>query len=184
MDLTEKKLASRRVFDGKLLHIDSDTVLLPNGNEATREVIRHCGAVAVVPMLDDGRVVMVRQFRYPYGAVMLEVPAGKLDAGETPEEAAARELLEETGAVAERLIDLGRYYPSVAYTDETITIYLAQGLRFGDTHFDEDEFLEAETIPLDTLVDRVMLNEIPDGKTQVAILKVKRWLDAGARQSI
>lgn len=177
MDLSEKKLASKRVFDGKLLHIDSDTVQLPNGKEATREVIRHCGAVAVVPMLDDGSVVMVRQFRYPYDDVMLEVPAGKLDAGETPLEAAERELSEETGARAECLVDLGKFYPSVAYTDETITIYLAYGLTFETAHTDADEFLETERIPLDTLAEMVMANEIPDGKTQVAILKAKRYLE-------
>ena len=150
-----------------------DTVLLPNGKEAVREVCIHIGAVAIIPMLDDGRVVMERQFRYPHARVFLEIPAGKLDSpDEDVLEAAKRELLEETGAVAEKYTDLGVMIPSPAVLSEKITLFLAEGLNFGDRSLDDDEFLDVELIPLSELYEMVMRGEIEDAKTAIAVLKV------------
>lgn len=171
-DLTEEKVASEEIYRGKVVHLFRDTVRLPNGREATREVVRHNGAVCVVPLTEEGQVLMVRQYRYPFARVLLEVPAGKIDPGEAPEDCAKRELSEETGATAETLTYLGDYYPSVAILDENIRMYLAKGLTFYELHTDDDEFLQLERIPLKTLVSQVLNGEIPDGKTQTAILKV------------
>ena len=172
----ETQLNSEQVYDGVLLKAYRDRILLPNGHESVREYLKHPGAVCLVPLTDANEVLMVRQYRYPFHKMILEVPAGKLDAGEAPEAAARRELSEETGAEAAELIDLGCFYPSVAYTDEIIYTYLARGLRFSDQHLDEDEFLAVERIPLETLCDMVIAGEIADGKTQSAILKAAAWL--------
>ena len=172
MDLTEKKVSSAEVFSGNLLHVFRDEIALPNGKPAVREYIRHVGAACVVPMNEKGEVYMVRQFRYPFGRPLLEVPAGKLDTKEEdPAHAALRELSEETGIEAAELTYLGEFYPTCAYSDEVIHIYLAKGLTFAETHPDDDEFVETAVYPLKTLVDMVMRGEIEDGKTQVALLK-------------
>lgn len=174
MKLIEKQVASEEIFSGKVVHLVRDTVELPNGNLATREVVRHPGAVCVVPLTDDEEVVMERQFRYPFNRVLLEIPAGKLEPGEDPAAAAKRELSEETGVAAETLEPLGDFYGSVAIFDEVIHTYLARGLTFHSAHMDDDEFLNVERIPLKTLKDMVLRGEICDGKTQAAILKT--WL--------
>lgn len=177
MDLIEKELSSTEVYHGVLLHVFKDDVLLPNGKQGVREHIRHFGASCVVPLLDNGDVLMIRQFRYPFHRVLSEVPAGKLDcASEDPLEAAKRELREETGAVAAEMIDLGPYYPTCAYSNEIIHMYLATGLTFGDSALDEDEFLSTERIPLDTLIENIMQGNIADGKTQTALLKAYFYL--------
>lgn len=176
-NLTEVKTGSQEIFDGVILHLFKDTVKLPNGNPATREVIRHVGAVGVIPVTDDGKVIVERQFRYPLNRVITEIPAGKLDSfTEDRLSAAKRELEEETGYTAKEWIDMGDYYPTPAYCDERITLYLARGLALGQRHLDEDEFLNFEAVPLDTLVEQVMDGTITDGKTQVAILKAARLL--------
>lgn len=170
--LEEKQISREEIFNGRVLHVVKDTVELPNGKQATREMCLHLGAVAIIPITDDGRVVMERQYRYPIGRVFLEIPAGKLDyAGEDPLEAAKRELREETGAVAEKITHLGELVASPALISEKIHLYLAEGLTFGERELDEDEFLDIELIPLTELVDMVMRGEIRDGKTQIAILK-------------
>lgn len=175
--LGEKTITSECVFDGCILHVIRDSVSLPNGNEATREVIRHIGAVCVVPVTDDGLVVMERQYRYPIDRVISEIPAGKLDSKDEDRlEAAKRELKEETGYSADTWIDMGIYYPAAAYSDERITMYLATGLHKGQQRLDEDEFLNVELIPIERLVDDIMSGKITDGKTQVAILKAARIL--------
>lgn len=171
MDLTEVKLESKRIFDGHIVHLDFDTVRLPDGKTATREVIRHNGAVAVVPLTADGKVVMVRQYRYPLARVTLEIPAGKLDVGEDPYSAALRELEEETGMRAASLQCIGKLHPSCAILDECITLYLARDLTYTAPNPDEDEFLLVEAIALDTLCDMVIDGSITDAKTQAAILK-------------
>ena len=170
--LKEYQVSSELVFDGQILHLYFDQIRLPNGSPATREVIRHVGAVCVSPITDDGMVIMERQYRYPIDQVVLEIPAGKLDSKEEdPEAAARRELEEETGYKAETMIPLGKFYPAFAYSDETIWMYLAKGLAKGDRHPDEDEFLDVELIPLKDLVKQVLAGEIPDAKTQIAVLK-------------
>lgn len=173
--LGEETISSEEIFNGKILHLFRDTVSLPDGNTSFREVVRHVGAVCIIPLTDDGCVYVERQFRYPINSVITEIPAGKLD---SPEEdrlcAAKRELLEETGITADIWDDLGVFYPAAAYSDEKITMYLARSLHFGETHPDEDEFLRVEKVPLRELVKEVEAGKIPDVKTQLAILKAAR----------
>lgn len=174
-NLNETKIASEEIFDGRVVHLYKDTVELPNGRHATREVIRHVGAVAVVPLTDDGKVVVERQFRYPFNRVFTEIPAGKLDSkSEDRLSAAKRELEEETGLRAKEWIELGDYIPTVAYCDEVITLYLAKGLYKGERNLDEDEFLNIRYVDLEELVEDVMQGKIMDGKTQVALMKVEK----------
>lgn len=170
-DLIEEMVSSEEIYSGKIVHLYRDTVRLPNGRQAIREVMRHAGAAAVVPLTDDGNVILVRQYRYPFAQVMLEIPAGKLDAGEDPLQCARRELMEETGLEAREFVSLGVYYPSVAVMDEVIHLYLARNFTKGETNLDADEFLHVEQRPLKDVVEQVMRGEIPDGKTQTAILK-------------
>lgn len=168
----EKQKSSQLIFDGKVLHLYRDEIYLPDGREAYREFCRHNGAVCVVPVTEEGEVICVRQYRYAVGQMMLEIPAGKLDTpDEDPTSAALRELKEETGATCKSLTYMGVYLGSPAILAETIHMYLAEGLEFGDTHLDEDEFLETEKIPLSTLVDMIVKGEVPDGKTQAAVLR-------------
>jgi len=174
-ELGERTIDSREVYSGRLLHVFSDNVELPNGRITKRELIRHGGAVAVVPLTDDGFVIAERQFRYPFQSVLTEIPAGKLDsADEDHLSAAKRELKEETGFVADTWIDLGPLYPSIAYTTEVIYLYLAKDLRQEKQKLDEGEFLNVIRIPLKEFVERIMSGEIRDAKTQAAILKVAR----------
>lgn len=176
-NLREIKVDSEEIYNGVILHVYKDTVKLPNEHFSIREVIRHDGAVAVVPLTDDGKVIVERQFRYPFDKVITEIPAGKLDGkSEDKLEAAKRELREETGYTAEEWVYLGEYIPTCAYSDESIAMYLARGLKQGVQDLDEDEFLNVETVPLEDLVDEVMQGKIEDGKTQTALLKTYYWL--------
>ncbi len=176
-NMTETRLGGRVVFDGRIIRVECDEVQLPNGAAASREVVRHPGAICVVPLTDAGEVLLVKQYRYPEARVMTEIPAGKLEAEEhSPEcfEAAARrELREETGAECGRLTFIGDFYSSPAILDEVIHMYLAEELRIGEASPDEDEFLKPVAIPLDTLCDMIVRGEIEDGKTQAAVLKAK-----------
>ena len=170
--LKEGFISREEIYDGAVLKVVRDKVSLPNGAEAYREMCLHVGAVAVLPLLEDGRVIMERQYRYAHGRVFLEIPAGKLDApDEIPLSAAQRELREETGAVAERYTYLGRIDTTPALINEKIHLYLAEGLTFGERELDEDEFLDVELIPLEELYEMVMRGEIADAKTQIAVLK-------------
>ena len=175
--LSEKKISSEEIFDGIILHVKRDTVELSNGNSTIREVIRHIGAVCVIPVTENNEVIVERQYRYPLDRVILEIPAGKLDA---PDEdrlsAVKRELMEETGYTADEWTEIGDFHPAPAYSDEYITMYLARGLHKGERHLDADEFLDVYTVPLKDLVDDVMAGKISDAKTQVAILKAARIL--------
>lgn len=175
--LEEKKISSRPIFDGKVLHLRVDEISLPNGKSGIREYCHHNGAVCVIPVTDEGEVICVRQYRYAMHEPLLEIPAGKLDTpDEDHESAALRELREETGAVCERLTYMGEYYGSPAILDEKIYMYLAEGLSFGDTDFDEDEFIEIVKLPLSDMVDMVLDGSIKDGKTQAAILRAHLML--------
>lgn len=177
MNLTEKMTASQLIFDGKVVKLYLDTVELPDGNSATREFVKHVGAVCVVPITDEGEVLLERQYRYAVDQILTEIPAGKLDyAGEDWTEAALRELREETGAVPRELIDLGDYYGSPAIMGERIRMFLAKGLTFTENDLDDDEFLEVFRMPLDKAVEAVLGGEIPDGKTQCGILRAAMML--------
>ena len=171
MKLIETPVSSEEIFSGEVVHLVRDTVKLPNGKLATREIVRHPGAVCIVPLTEDEEVYVERQFRYAFNQVLLEIPAGKLERGEDPLLAAKRELSEETGISAERWESLGEFWGSVAIFDERIHTFLARGLSFASAHMDEDEFLNVERMPLKALRDMVLRGEIRDGKTQSAILK-------------
>ena len=176
--LEEKKVSSTPIFDGKVLHVRFDEITLPNGVAATREYCHHNGAVCVIPITDEGEVICVRQYRYPFHEDLLEIPAGKLDSPEEdPNDAVIRELREETGAIAQTITYLGKYYPSPAILDECIYMYMAEGLSFGDTDFDEDEFIESVRIPLDRLVELTLEGKIRDGKTQICSLRAHMMLE-------
>ena len=172
MNLTEKTLKKEYQYQGKILKMRVDEVELPNGNTATREVVEHPGGVTIDALTDNNELLFVRQFRYPYETVLLELPAGKLDPGENqPLEAAKRELQEETGAVGKDYISLGTFYPSAGFCDEVLHLYFCRVASIGASHPDEDEFIEPILIPIEKAVEMVLNNEIPDGKTQVAVLK-------------
>ncbi len=177
MKLTEKTLIHQVVFEGKIINMRQDTVLLENEKTATRDVVEHPGGVCVLPLTDAGEIIMVKQFRYPYKEVLLEIPAGKLDKGnEDPLDCGKRELEEETGMTAEEYLSLGKMYPSPGYCDEIIHMYLAKGLHLSKQHLDEDEFLEVYKIPFETVLSEILSGQLTDAKTQIAVLKAARIL--------
>ena len=177
--LIEKKDKSELIYDGRVLHLYRDEVILPNGNRDIREYCAHNGGVCVLPLTDEGEVICVRQYRYACGKVVLEIPAGKLEAGEWDDlrGAALRELKEETGATPSELVYLGNIHPNPALLSEKIHIFFARGLTFGDQKLDVDEFLECVRIPFDKMLQMIDNGEIPDAKTQIAALRVKNLLD-------
>lgn len=179
MVLSEKTIEKEVVFEGRIITVRKDKAELGDGSIVPRELVIHSGGVCVVPLTDDNKVIMVRQFRYAFGEPLLEIPAGKLEKGEEHRSAALRELEEETGAKCTSFEYLGVCYPSVAYLTEKIHMYLARGLSFGKAHLDEGEFLDVMQIPLDEAVEMVMRGEIPDAKTQIALLKTKMIIDSG-----
>lgn len=182
MDLKETRVGREEIYDGIVVHLTKDTVRLPDGKTGIREVVWHRGAVCVVPVTDEGEVVLVQQFRYAMDRELWEIPAGKLEVGETDRAAAARrELEEETGLRCRELIDFGDYYGSPAIFSERISMYLALGLEQGESHPDEDEFLWVKKFPLDELCGAILRGEIPDGKTQAAVLRAKLWLEQNGK---
>ena len=168
----EQRLRGETKFQGKIIDVIHDTVLLENGREALREVARHPGAVGIFVM-DGDQVVLVRQFRYPIGREMLEIPAGKLERGEEPYPAAMRELREETGGRTSRLEVLGDYYGSVGFCDEKLTLYFARLEQMGENNPDEDEFLTVERYPLPVFASMIARGDIVDGKTLSAYALAK-----------
>ena len=171
MELMEKTLDSRLVFDGRLLKIYRDEVELTDGGTSIREVVHHPGGAAVVALDSEGYVYLERQFRYPYHKVVTEIPAGKLEPGEDPAEAIRRELREEIGAEAGRWDALGYVMPSVGYTDEMLYLYFARELTFGERHWDEDEFLEPFKLPFTEALAMALDGRINDAKTVCALLR-------------
>jgi len=182
MDFTEKPVKQEYIFKGKIINLRVDDARLPDGSIAKREVVEHPGGVCVAALTDEEELLFVEQFRYPYGEVVLELPAGKLEFGEDPFEAGKRELSEETGAEALEYRDLGKLYPTPGYCGEIIHMYMAKNLTFRQQHLDADEFLAVRRIPLPEAVKMVLNNEIRDSKTQVGILKVYHLLKEQAEK--
>lgn len=179
MELCEKTLDSKNIFEGKILNITLDDVELPDGSRSKREVVNHPGGVAVLALDSENNVYFVRQFRYSYKEVVLELPAGKLEKGSTPLENGKRELFEETGAVGYSYISLGQVYPSPGYTSEIIHLYACRIKALQQQQLDAGEFLNVEKLPFSKAVEMVINNQIPDSKTQIAILKAAALLNSG-----
>jgi len=172
-DLIEHTVSSEPVYDGKLLHVRRDTVHLPDGHEAVREWITHPGAVVVIPVLDNGKLLFERQFRYPLRRIFIELPAGKIDTGEHPLDTAKRELREETGHQARHWRHLATMHPCIGYADERIEIFWAQGLIYVGHQRDHGEFIEITEMSVADAMLAVQDGEITDGKTLSALL----WAD-------
>ena len=180
MNLEEKQLSFEYIYKGKIINLRKDIALLPNETNAIREVVEHPGGVCVAALTDNNEVLFVKQFRYPYSEIVLEIPAGKRDnQTEEPLQCGIRELREETGATAENFISLGELYPTPGYCGEIIWMYAATNLKFGDQELDDDEFLDVEKIPLEKAIEMIINGEIKDAKTQTAVLKLKILKDNG-----
>ncbi len=173
--LRETRVESEQVWRGAFLDVRRDRVALPDGSEAGREYIVHPGAVMIVPILDDGRLVVERQWRYPIGSAMLEFPAGKLEAGEPVIECAIRELIEETGYRAAEWARAGHMHNAIAYSTEAIEVWFARGLTKGDRQLDEGEFLDVLETTEDELAQASGRGEITDAKTLVGLLWLQNW---------
>ena len=170
MSLIEKKLDGKIIYSGKILKLSVDSVELPNGKTATREYIHHSGGAAVL-YVENNKVLLVRQFRYPYGKEIYEIPAGKLEKGEDPKNTAKRELEEEAGYIAKDLKELFKLYPTPGYTDEIIYIYLAENCQKSRINPDEDEFITCEFVELEKVCKMIEQGEICDAKTVASIYK-------------
>ncbi len=179
MGFSEKTLSVKKIFDGKIINVHVDDVELSDGKTSIREVVEHSGGVCVAPLTDEDELLMVRQFRYPFSRELLEVPAGKLEKGEDPLAAGIRELEEECGVVADRIISLGEIYPTVAYCSEIIRMFAATGLHKTHQHLDEGEFLGVEKVKFSDALSMVMSGELRDAKTVAAILKIARLKEEG-----
>lgn len=177
MDFTEKTTETKEIFKGRIIDVTVDTVTLPNGKTSTRELVAHPGGVGIAAVDKNGKIFLVKQFRKPFEKVLTEIPAGKLEYGENPLEAAKRELEEEIGYRPGKIVHMGSYYSSPGFCKEIINLYLATDLEFVGTHPDEDEFLEIITMDLDEAYRMIMSDIEADGKTAIAILKAKQLLE-------
>lgn len=172
MIVIEKRLSTRPIFNGRIIKVREDKILLPNGRTASREVVDHQGGVCIAALTHARELLFVKQYRYPYEDTLLELPAGKLESGENPLESGKRELLEETGAVGVDYQSMGLLYPSPGYCAEIIHLYTCDVVQMNAQCPDDDEFLDVVKIPLDQAVSMVLENKIRDAKTQVLTLKV------------
>ena len=170
MDKKEKCLKSNVIYKGKILTLNCDDVLCSNGEQAKREIVHHRGGVTILAEV-DGKIAFVKQFRYAYGEEVLELPAGKIEEGEEPLKSAERELTEETGLIAEKLVSFGEMYPSPGYTNEKIYMYVAEGLKQGEQHFDRDEVLDVIYLSVEEIDKLVKDNTIKDAKTLCLLYK-------------
>ncbi|MDA0263784.1 MAG: NUDIX hydrolase [Chloroflexi bacterium] len=174
--LTETTLGSERIYEGRIINVRVDTVQMPNGNSATREVVEHSHAVCIVPVDEDGNVLLVRQFRTPIGSPLLEVPAGGVEDGEVSEEAVLRELQEEIGYTADKLVHLSSFWVAPGWATEFMHAYLATGLRVSRLDGDEDENIQVVRLPFDEAVAMFKTGEICDGKTISSLLMAQPLL--------
>lgn len=179
MKLTEKTLEQKYLYHGKIIQVRLDKAELENGAVVGREVVEHPGGVSVAVLTEQNELLFVRQFRYPYGEIVLELPAGKLEKGEDPFDAIRREQMEETGTTGENYIYLGDIYPTPGYCNEIIRLWACRIASYGNQKLDEGEFLEVDRVPLERAVEMVMNNEIEDSKTQIGILKTAQLVRAG-----
>ncbi len=180
MKLTETTKNVKEIYRGSVIHVHVDDVELENGTVSKREIVDHRGGVCVAILTPQDELIFVRQFRYSVGQVLLELPAGKLEEGEDPFEAMKREQREETGTSAETYISLGSFYPTAGYSSEVIRLWACRLTEDGgELHLDRDEFLENQRIPLKTAVEMVLNNQLPDGKSQIAILKTAKLVEQG-----
>jgi ADP-ribose pyrophosphatase len=177
MNYEEKTVSSRHIYKGNIIDVEHVTVTLPDGREATRDLVLHPGASAVVPLNEKGEIYMVRQYRKAIDAVSLEIPAGKLDHGEDPRICAERELKEETGLTADRITHLVSIHSTPGFSNEVLHLYSATGLKEGENCADEDEFLSTEKYPVSQLVDMILKGEITDAKSIIGILMAERIMD-------
>lgn len=176
----EQTEESTGIFNGRIITVHEDTVQLVDGTQTKREIVDHNGGVAIIGLTEEGEVLLVRQFRAPYKEVLFEIPAGKLEKGEDPFEAAKREFQEECGCTAENFKYIGELYPTPGYCGEIIRLYYATGLEFGEQHLDEDERLDVYKVPLGEAFDRCINGEFKDAKTQIGIMKVREMLNNGS----
>ena len=174
--LIETCISSELVLEGGMMRVKRDQVRLPSGNQSQREFILHPGAVLIVPLLDNGNLLLERQFRYPLDRVFVELPAGKIDAGEDILLTGQRELLEETGYVAQEWVYLGLQHPCIGYSDEVIYMFIAKGLKAGEAHCDEDEALELFEASLDDCLQMIATQQITDAKTILALMYLEKHL--------
>lgn len=175
-ELMEQKISSEMIYQGRILNVRLDQVLLPNGNKSAREVVELSGAVTIVPVNQAGEVYLVRQYRYPVAELLLELPAGKMEPGESPETCARRELIEETGFTAEKCDYICEFYTTPGCVTEKMYLFLARSLVSGQQNLDEDEFLEVTSVSLDEAVEMIYNGTIKDGKTITGLLAVQRFL--------
>jgi ADP-ribose pyrophosphatase len=180
MDMTEKTLSSERKYSGIIVNVDVDTALSPSGNTVKREVVRHPGGVGIIPIDPEGKIILVRQYRYAFQTVLTEIPAGKNEPGEDYTFGAARELKEEIGA-AGTLIPLGSLFASPGIFTEELHLFLAVDLTFGETDPDPDEFLEPIRVSFQEAEEMILSGEIKDAKTVAGILKAKLYLEQNPR---
>ncbi|MCD8145005.1 MAG: NUDIX hydrolase [Oscillospiraceae bacterium] len=180
MDMTEKQLSTEQKYKGVIVTVDLDTALSPSGRVVHREVVKHPGGVVVVPIDEEGKIILVRQFRYPFHTVLTELPAGKNEPGEEPAYGAARELSEEVGAEG-TLIPLGTLISSPGFCTEVLNLYLGVDLTFGKQHTDPDEFLDLLHITFEEAEEMILSGELCDSKTVAGILKAKLYLEKNPR---
>jgi len=174
--MKEKILSTKTLYEGRIFDVLLDEVELPSGRRTTREVVKHVGAVGLVPVLDDGRIVLVEQYRYPAGEILIEVPAGRLEEGETPDQTARRELLEETGYMADEMKRVTVFYTTPGYTSEKLYLYLARGLTKAETKPDFDENIRLREVSVEDALRLIGRGEIRDGKTIAGLLYYRTFM--------